>query len=151
MMGGLAIQGFWGWIVVGLVLMAAEVMAPGAFMVWLGVAAVVTGIVAAVLPLSFEWSALLFAVLALLAVLGGRLVHQRRAVTEGGAAFVDNRAQALVGRVFALDGPIENGIGRVRVDDTVWRVRGADAGSGTRVRVVGFEGSTLKVVPIDLA
>jgi membrane protein implicated in regulation of membrane protease activity len=130
--------------------MAAEVMAPGAFMVWLGMAAVATGIVAAMMPLNFEWSLLLFAVLALVAVVVGRHFNQRQAVTEGGNAFINNRAQALVGRVFTLDGPIEHGTGRVRVDDTVWRVQGADAKGGTPVRVVGFEGSTLKVVPLDV-
>jgi membrane protein implicated in regulation of membrane protease activity len=144
-------EGHWGWIVVGLALMALEVLAPGAFLVWLGMAAVVTGILAALLPLSFEWSLLAFAVLALLSVLVGRHFNLRRAVTEGGTTFINNRAQALVGRVFMLDGPIENGTGRVRIDDTVWRVQGADAGGGTPVRVVGFEGSTLKVVPIEVA
>jgi len=149
-MSALFTEVHWGWIVVGLALMALEVLAPGAFLVWLGMAAVVTGVLSALVPLSFDWALLAFAVLALLAVLVGRTFNQRRAVTEGGNLFINNRAQALVGRVFALDGPIENGTGRVRVDDTVWRVQGADAPTGTPVRVVGFEGSTLKVVPIEV-
>jgi inner membrane protein len=140
----------WGWIIAGVILIGIEVFAPGAFMMWLGMAAIVTGVLAFAVPLPWEWAGLLFAALAVAAVFIGRHVNRRKSVSESGV-FINNRGQALVGRVFPLDGPLENGAGRVRVDDTVWRVHGADAPAGTHVRVVGIDGSSLKVVPIDIA
>lgn len=144
----LDIAGPWGWIVAGIALLALEVVAPGAFMMWLGIAAIVTGVIAFAVPLSWEWAGLLFAGLALASVGIGKRFNGR-AGRDGDAPFLNNRGQALVGRIFVLDSPIENGVGRVRVDDTVWRVQGDDAPSGAQVLVAGVDGSTLKVVPKD--
>jgi membrane protein implicated in regulation of membrane protease activity len=141
--------GPWGWIVAGIVLVGVEVFAPGAFMMWLGIAAIITGVIAFAIPLPWEWAGLIFAALAVAAVFVGRQANRKKSESDSGE-FINNRGQALVGRVFLLDGPLENGTGRVRVDDSVWHVQGADAPSGARVRVIGIEGSSLKVVPIDL-
>ena len=60
-------------------------------------------------------------------------------------AFLNRRAEALVGRVFTLEKPIIDGSGTVRIDDTVWRVAGPDTPAGTRVRVVHADGPNLTV------
>ena len=61
--------------------------------------------------------------------------------------YLNRRTEALVGRVFTLEKPIVDGVGTVRIDDTIWRVSGADAAAGSRVRVVRAEGANLKVEP----
>jgi hypothetical protein len=137
--------GAWAWIILGLLLIGVELLAPGAFFLWLGLAAIVTGLVDAVLGLSWQAAALLFALLAVAAVILGRFVTRSKAPPETEARPLNQRGQSLVGRVFTLEAPIKDGEGRIRVDDSSWRVTGADRFAGAKVRVVRIEGSTLVV------
>ncbi len=132
--------GFWLWIILGLVLVGAEALAPGIFLIWFGLAAILTGLADAWFDLSWQAALILFAALSLAAVLLGRAASG--GVREGS---LNRRGQDLVGRVFVLDRPIAEGEGRVRVGDSSWRVTGADAPAGTQVRVVRVEGGTLVV------
>jgi inner membrane protein len=135
--------GPWGWLVAGIVLMGLELTAPGAFMVWLGLAALVTGLLLFVVPLPWEFALLVFAALAVAFVLAGRRLVPRG--TRTGEVALNDRAARVVGRTFVLDSPIAEGRGRIRVDDTVWRVEGPDMPAGAQVRVVGMVGTLLKV------
>jgi inner membrane protein len=137
--------GPWAWIVLGLALMGLELAAPGVFLLWLGLAAVLTGLADWALGLSWQSSSLLFAGLAVVAVLVGRAVTRSRDEEDGRAPVLNRRGHALVGRIFTLDSPIVEGSGRIRVGDSVWRVTGPDAPIGASVRVVGIEGATLLV------
>jgi membrane protein implicated in regulation of membrane protease activity len=137
--------GAWAWIILGLLLIGAELLAPGAFFLWLGLAAVVTGLLDGALGLSWQASALLFALLCVAAVLLGRAVTRSKAQPDAPAGSLNQRGQALVGRVFTLETPIKDGEGRIRVDDSSWRVTGADRFAGAKVRVVRIEGTTLVV------
>ena len=60
---------------------------------------------------------------------------------------LNRRNEALIGRVFTLEQPIVDGIGTVRIDDTVWRVNGPECPAGSRVRVTQADGATLAVEP----
>lgn len=138
--------GPWNWIVLGAILMALEMAAPGAFMIWLGFAAVAVGALGLVVPLALAWQILIFAVLGLAFAWIGRMVNARVSAGDD-APYLNRRADALVGRVFLLEEPIVAGFGRVRVGDTIWRVGGPDIASGVRVRVRAVDGSTLLVEP----
>jgi inner membrane protein len=137
--------GAWAWIILGLLLVGAELLAPGAFLLWLGLAALVTGLLDAALGLSWQIAALLFALLCVAAVILGRLVTKSKAQPETRTGSLNQRGQSLVGRVFTLEAPIKDGEGRIRVDDSSWRVTGADRFAGAKVRVVRVDGSTLVV------
>ena len=135
--------GAWAWVILGLVLFGLEIVAPGAFLMWLGIAAVLTGILDGLFGLSWQAATLLFAGLSVAAVLAGRRLtgpDSRREDTH-----LNRRGAALVGRTFRLEAPIEGGEGRVRVDDSSWRVIGPDSPVGASVRVVRVEGATLVV------
>jgi membrane protein implicated in regulation of membrane protease activity len=136
--------GPWAWIAAGVVLVALEVAAPGAFMLWLGVAALLTGLVLFLVPLGWEFAALLFALLATASVLVSRYATRNR-MAPSPEPMLNRRGDALVGRVVVLEDPIVQGRGRVRIDDTVWRVEGADAPAGDRVRITGVDGALLRV------
>jgi membrane protein implicated in regulation of membrane protease activity len=132
------------WLVAGLVLCAAETIMPGAFLIWVGVAALILGAIEFVWPLEFTAQLFLFAALVVALVLIGRRVYgsldRRSPVQPLG------RAEGLVGKEFFLDKPIERGFGNIRVDDSIWRVTGEDMGAGAKVRVTGVEdGSLLRV------
>jgi membrane protein implicated in regulation of membrane protease activity len=136
--------GAWAWIILGLVLIGLELVAPGVFLVWLGLAAILTGLVDGMADLSWQAATLLFAGLSVAAVLLGRTLSHPQVRSED-ATSLNRRAEALVGRVFTLEAPIAGGVGRIRVDDTSWRVTGPDMLEGAAVRVVRVEGATLVV------
>jgi inner membrane protein len=137
--------GPWSWVILGVVLMALEVVAPGAFLLWFGLVAVLTGLVDWTLGLSWQMSALVFAVLSVGAVFVGRAATRNRDEEDAARPALNRRGQSLVGHVFTLDSPIEAGCGRIRVDDSSWRIVGPDRPAGTHVRVVRVEGATLVV------
>ena len=138
-----SLMNVWGWFVVAAILMAVELIAPGAFMLWLGLAALVTGGLLFAVPMPWEATLLVFAVLAVVFVLVGRRISGARSQT--GEAALNDRIGKLIGRTFQLEAPIVEGRGRIRVDDTTWRVEGPDLPAGTQVRVVGLDGTLLKV------
>ncbi|HWV98035.1 MAG TPA: NfeD family protein [Xanthobacteraceae bacterium] len=136
--------GTWNWLILGLVLIGIEVLAPGVFMLWLGLAALLVGLLSLVINLHWQTEILLFAVFAAAAVpVWRRLARHSRA--ENANPFLNRRTDALVGRVFTLEKPIQDGSGTVRIDDTIWRVTGPDAPAGSRIRIVKAEGATLTV------
>ncbi len=137
--------GAWTWIILGLVLIGVELLAPGVFFIWLGLAAILTGLLDAAFGLSWQAAALVFALLSIVAVLVGRSVARSSMRVDPQDAFLNQRGQALVGRVFTLETPIKDGEGRIRVGDSSWRVTGADRFAGAKVRVVRIDGTTLVV------
>lgn len=137
--------GPWMWFVLGGVLLVAEIFAPGAFLLWLGLAAFVTGLLAFAGDIGWQSEVLAFAVLAVVAVIIGRRFSPRPG-QDSDRPFLNRRAEGYVGRIFTLDQPIIGGIGRVRIDDTVWRVEGPDLSAGSDVRVAAVDGATLQVV-----
>jgi len=137
--------GTWNWLIFGFILMVLELLAPGVFLFWLGLAALLAGLVSFALHPSWQTQLLIFAVFAALAVpVWLRLARGRGASSESNP-FLNRRAAALVGRVFTLEKPIIDGLGTVRIDDTVWRVAGPDAPAGSRVRIVQADGANLTV------
>jgi membrane protein implicated in regulation of membrane protease activity len=137
--------GTWNWLIFGVVLMALELVAPGVFLFWLGLAALLVGLVSFAIDLSWQTQLLLFAVFAACAVpLWRRLARSGTAVSASNP-FLNKRADALIGRVFTLEKPIIDGSGTVRIDDTIWRVAGPDTPAGSRVKIVQADGASLTV------
>jgi membrane protein implicated in regulation of membrane protease activity len=136
---------FWHWWVLAVLLMLIEVLAPGTFFLWLGLAAGLVGLLLVVAPdLGWQLQVLIFAVLAVLAVLAGRAWLKRHPI-ETADTGLNRRADALVGEVHVLAEAIHTGRGAVKVGDTVWRAEGPDLPKGARVRIVAVNGTTLKV------
>ena len=141
----LGAQTHWIWICLGVLLCAGEMFAPGVFLLFIGLAAIATGIILAIVPLSFFWSILLFAVFAAIAVyLGQRFYGSRE--NAGDQPFLNRRADGLIGKTFPLHEAIKGGEGSIRVSDTKWRVRGPDMPLGAKVRVTGVEDATILIV-----
>jgi inner membrane protein len=138
--------GIWNWFVAAGILLALELMVPGAFMLWLGLSALLVGAIS--LAVAWPWQAQLvaFAVFALASIPLWRR-FARKVESPADRPFLNRRAEAFVGRVFTLDKPIVGGQGTVRIDDTIWRVSGPDAPAGSRVKVVHADGATLTVEP----
>ena len=136
--------GSWNWLIIGVVLMAIETFAPGVFMLWLGLAALIVGLISFGVAWSWQTQIIIFAVLSIAMVPLWRYYSGRNAKPTD-KPFLNKRAEGLIGRVFTLEKPIVDGMGTVRIDDTVWRVSGPDAASGSRVKIVHADGASLRV------
>ena len=137
--------GTWNWLIFGIIMMALELAAPGVFLFWLGLAALLTGLISFAYAPSWQVQILMFAVFAALAVPVWRRLARGSGSGSADNPFLNRRTDALVGRVFTLEKPIVDGAGTVRIDDTVWRVSGPDAPAGSRVRIVQADGASLTV------
>jgi inner membrane protein len=136
--------GLWNWFILGLILLGIEVLVPGTFILWLGIAALLTGAVTFLLGIGWQAQLIAFAILSVLAVIGWWMSPRSR--SAAGEPMLHRRAEAHVGRVFTLEEPIVGGSGRVRIDDSVWRISGDDLPAGSKVRVASADGALLRVV-----
>ena len=137
---------FWHWWILAAIFAGIEILAPGVFFIWLGAAAALTGLIALVIPsLGWEIEALIFAVLAVVVVVYWRNRIKKSAGANDPAAMLNRRGDQMIGRVAVLAEPIQNGRGKAKIDDTMWRVEGVDLPAGTQIRVTGVDGAILKV------
>jgi len=136
---------FWHWWILGIALILIEVLAPGFFFLWMGVAALLVGLMLWLFPqVGWEWQLLVFALLSVASIVVWRLWSVRHPPHTDQPA-LNRRGMQYVGRVFSLQAPIVNGVGKLRVDDTMWKIEGEDCETGTRVAVTGIDGTVLKV------
>ena len=138
--------GAWKWVILGAVLLALELAVPGAFMMWLGLAAVLVGLISFLVDWSWQAQLVAFAIFTAASVPLWRR-FARKVDPQLESPFLNRRTEALIGRVFTLDKPIADGVGTVRIDDTIWRVNGPDVAAGSRVKVVRADGANLTVEP----
>jgi membrane protein implicated in regulation of membrane protease activity len=141
--------GVWNWLILGAVFLLLEVLAPGTFMLWLGIAALLVGGISMFVVWPWQYQLVAFAVFALAAIPLWRRIA-RGVETPVDQPFLNRRADAFVGREFTLEKPIVAGTGTVRIDDTIWRLSGPDCAAGSRVKVVRADAALLVVEPIQL-
>lgn len=138
---------FWNWWVAAIVLIVVEVFAPGTVALWMAVSAAVVGLLLLAIPdLTWQIQFLVFAVLSVATVVAWR-AYQLRHPTVTDQPALNRRGEQYVSRVFTLSEAIVNGTGKIHVDDTMWKVDGADLPEGTKVRVTGVAGTVLTVEP----
>jgi membrane protein implicated in regulation of membrane protease activity len=137
--------GVWGWLALGFGLIAVEMLiVPGGFPLWIGLAALVMAGVVSLFTLGWQVELIIFGLLAVLASIIAWKLHYRSSRVDAADGMHD-RVEQLMGREYVLDQGTEEGAGRIRVDDTVWRVTGPALPAGTRVRIKGADGATLVV------
>lgn len=136
---------FWGWYIVALVLVILEVFAPGAFFLWIGISAAITGTLLWIIPsMGWQYQLIVFAVFSVVSIITWRSIARNRPTPSDQPA-LNRRGEQYVGRVFTLGEPVINGIGKLTVDDSTWKIEGKDCDAGTRVRVAGVDGVILRV------
>ena len=138
--------GMWNWFILGAILMTLEIVAPGAFMMWLGLAALLVGVISLAVVWSWQAQLVAFAIFTVIAIPVWRKFTRGIEEPED-QPFLNRRQDALVGRVFTLEKPIVDGAGTVRVGDTVWRVTGPDTPAGSRIKVTRIDAAMLVVEP----
>lgn len=137
------------WLIAALVLGIAELAAPGVFLVFLALAAAMTGVavlVLADLPLAAQLAS--FAAWSAATVLIGRRWYSDYPVAAADP-LLNDRAARMIGQVARIEVALVNGEGRVRIGDGSWPARGPDLGAGDDVRVVGVTDGVVIVEPLD--
>lgn len=143
------IVNYWHWWIFATVLMVLEITTPGIFFMWLGIAAAIVGSIVFFVPtLTFGWQMLIFSIFAIIAMVVGN-VYVKRHPIESEQPLLNQRMAQYIGRVFDLTEPIINGIGKARIDDSIWTVEGADCPAGQKVRVIGIKGMHFQVEPLE--
>jgi membrane protein implicated in regulation of membrane protease activity len=134
----------WLWLMGGIVLLIAEVIAPGFFLLFIGAAAIAAGLFTVLFGLGTVAQLALFALYALLAVMIGRRVYANRE-SRSVDPLLNDRAGRLVGKLVTVTVAVDEHGGRVRVGDGEWSARGGPAAAGERVRITGIDGNCLTV------
>jgi membrane protein implicated in regulation of membrane protease activity len=137
----------WLWLIGGIVLLIAEVIAPGFFLMFIGAAAIATGLLSLLLPVGIPLELAMFAILAVIFVrVGGRRAYASK-YDFSTDPMLNDRAGRLLGKIVTVVQPVDANGGRVKVGDGEWSARGAPAAVGDRVRIVDIDGNCLKVEP----
>ena len=137
------------WLIIGLALMVFELFNPGAYMLWLGLGALLTALLVLVGPdIPTVWQIIAFGLLSFAAIMGYREWRRRNpAVEDSDQPLLNKRAAQLVGQVHLLTEPVVDGRGRMKIGDAFWTIFGPDMPAGQRVRIVATDGVTLNVEP----
>jgi membrane protein implicated in regulation of membrane protease activity len=148
MMDFLAQLTIWHWLILATAMLILEAFAPGAIFLWLGVAAGCTGVLMWLIPMGWQVQLSLFSVLSIASALGWRY-YRGKNPSVSDQPTLNRRGHQYVGRVFTLEHAIVNGVGKVRVDDSTWKISGPDLGAGTSVKVVDVDGVVFRVEAVE--
>ena len=139
--------GAWSWWVVGVILLILEIVVPGVFLLWIGLAAIAVGLISLALWDAAIWpwqvQMVIFAAFSVLAILIGRSFMKRTGGSD--QPNLNRRSESLVGREATVFEAISNGRGRIKVGDTTWTVTGPDLEAGTKVRIISGSDGDLRV------
>ncbi|MGZ5017048.1 MAG: NfeD family protein [Methylobacter sp.] len=136
---------FWNWWVVALILLVIELLAPGFYFLWMAASGFVTGLLLWLMPaLDIKLQIFIFSVLAMASVIAWKLYGRKHPITTD-HPLLNKRGQQYIGRIFSLYQPIENGEGKIKVDDSIWKVHGEDCDIHTKVKVTAIRGTVFDV------
>ena len=136
---------FWHWLIAAVLMIIVEMVIPAAWFLWMGISAFAVGLLLYFLrdlPLLIQ--IIIFGVLSVSTLVLYKW-RQKANPYEKDLPNLNRRGEQYVGRILTLDTPIVNGVGKVRIDDSTWRVRGMDMPAGSKVRVLSVEGTSLNV------
>lgn len=136
---------YWHWWALGVLLIILEIISPTIFFLWMGISAGVVGLLVLLVPsMAWELQVVLFAAFSVASVTIWRH-YLKKHPTESDQPQLNRRGEQYVGRTFTLEEPIVNGQGKIRVDDSTWKIAGEDCPEGSKVQVTGVDGVILKV------
>jgi inner membrane protein len=138
---------FWHWWVLAFALFALESFVPGAFFLWMGVAGILTGILAWIVPgIGFLLEGLFFSLMSVVSVLAWR-TYQKARPTKTQDTTLNRRGQQYVGKILTLSEDLKGGRGHTKVDDSLWSIEGPDMRRGTQIIILEAKGTTFIVAP----
>ncbi len=136
---------FWHWLIAAVVMIILEMVIPAAYFLWMGISAFIVGLLLFAIPaIPLLIQIIIFCTLSVVTLYLYKR-HKKLNPTEKDEPNLNRRGEQYVGRIFTLEEPIVNGVGKVKVDDSTWKVMGVDMPAGTKVRVLSVDGTILNV------
>lgn len=142
-------EAHWVWIGIGLVLAALEIMVPGVYLIWLAVAAIITGVLTLGMDLGVPSQVVIFVALSLIAAFSAKRILRDQPIVSSDP-LLNQRGGRLVGETAIVSHPFDNGTGRIKHGDSEWLARGPDLEVGSKVRIIGSDGAILVVEPTNV-
>ncbi len=138
---------YWHWWILGVGLVILEIFAPGAIFLWMGIAAGIVGFILMLFPeLTWQIQFVFFAVLSIASIVVWHY-YLKKSPTETDQPTLNKRGHQYIGRIFTLEDAIENNVGKIKVDDSTWKIEGENCEAGTQIKVVDVDGVVLRVEP----
>lgn len=142
---------YWHWWMLAAALLLLEFLALGtfgSFFLWPAIAAAIMGLLMLLIPtLELEYQLIILAIISIISVVVGRAYLGKHPLSSD-QPFLNERGSELVGHIYTVTEAIVNGVGRIGVDDSSWRVEGPDCPVGTLVEVIRSGNVRLKVKPL---
>ncbi len=139
---------YWHWWVLAGALFILEVLSMSFFFLWFGVSALLVGGLVCFMPeLSWQAQFILWAGIATADIFAWRIYKKKNpSKIKTDEPNLNRRGDQYVGRTFTLEEAIENGFGKVKVDDSIWKVEcSEDLAAGSKVKVTAVDGTVLQV------
>jgi len=139
---------FWHWWVIALVLLVVEILTPGFFFLWMAVSGFITGCLLWLVPsISLNIQLFVFSIMSIVTISVWKF-YVKKHPTETDHPLLNQRGAQYIGRVFSLHEPIINGQGKIKVDDSIWKVHGEDCDINAKVKVIAVLGTVFEVEKI---
>jgi membrane protein implicated in regulation of membrane protease activity len=136
---------FWHWWILAVVMIILEILAPTFFALWMGVAAFLTGVSVYFMPeMQWEYQVFIFALLSVASIIAWKIYYKNNPLGSD-EPLLNRRGEQYVGRVITLQVPIVDGQGKVKVDDSTWKIEGENCPAGTKVKIVSLNNVIFKV------
>ncbi len=132
----------WHWLSIAVVMLVIEMMIGTVYMLWISFAAAITAALLWLFGFGWEMQILVFTLVSILAVIAWYQYDKKRDKTSPRPT-LNKRGHQYIGRTFELSHAIQNGVGKINVDDSSWKVRGEDAPINTKVKVTDIDGTEL--------
>ena len=140
---------FWHWWILAVALVIIEILLPSFFALWLAIAAALTGLVLLLFPaLGWEWQLLVFALFSVISIIAWRRYYQKHPIKTD-EPMLNRRGEGYVGRELTLSQPIVDGIGKIRLDDSTWKIQGPDCPAGSKVRIIALSNVVFTIELVD--
>ncbi len=145
----LFVADFWHWWMLAIVLVIIEILAPTFFALWMAVAAAITGVILYLIPeMTWEYQVFLFAILSVVSIVVWRQYYSKNPIATD-EPLLNRRGEQYVGRVITLHEAIVDGQGKVKVDDSTWKIEGEDCPAGTKIKIVSINNVVFQVEAVN--
>ena len=140
---------FWHWWIFAALLITFEVLLPTFYLLWTGIAAFIVGLIVWFVPsLFWEWQVVIFAVLSVLSIVVWRN-YAKKNPAESDEPLLNRRGEQYIGRIVTLEEPIIDGTGKVKLDDSTWKIQGEDCRPGTKIKIIGVNNVVFQVEKVS--
>lgn len=140
---------FWHWWIFAVVLVIIEILAPSFFALWMAIAAFLTGLAILLAPqLGWEYQLMIFAVLSVMSIVMWRRYYLKHPIVSD-QPNLNRRGAQYIGRTVTLQTPIVDGVGKIKLDDSTWKVMGPDCAAGQKIRITGLDNVVFTVEVVD--